>query len=55
MWGKPMLDESAEAAQKKDEKRYRENAKEKRKKTEEAAQAEEWAFESMQRCLVKGQ
>ena len=40
---------------KQDEKRYRDNAKEKRRKKAEAAQAEEWAFESMQRCLVEGQ
>ena len=56
IWGMPLLErggttplerhESAEAAQKKDEKRYRDSAKEKRKKTAEAAQAEESAFES---------
>ena len=57
LWGMPLLErggttplerqERAEAAQKKDEKRYRENAKEKLTKTAEAAQAEEWAVESM--------
>ena len=47
--------ESAEAAKKKDEKRYRENAKEKRKKKAEAAQAEEQAFDSKHPCLVEGQ
>jgi hypothetical protein len=51
----PEQREREEAARKKDEKRYRDNAKEKRKKTAEAAQADEWAFESMQRCLVEGQ
>jgi len=50
----PEQREREEAARKEDEKRYRDNAKEKRKKAAEAAQADEWAFESMQRCLVEG-
>ena len=50
----PERRESAEAAKKQDEKRYRENAKEKRKKTAEAAQADERAFDSNLKCLVEG-
>ena len=43
--------EVAEAANKKDDKRYRENAKAKRRKKAEVAQADEQAFDSKQRCL----
>ena len=46
--------ESAEAAKKQDEKRCMDNAKEKRKKKAEAAQAEEQELDSKQRCLVEG-
>ena len=50
----PEQRESAEAAEKQDEKRYRENAKEKRKKKADAAQAGERAFSGKLNCLVEG-
>ena len=45
--------ENAEAAKKKDDKRYRENANEKRRKKAEVAQAHKQAFDSKQRRLEK--
>ena len=65
MWSSPWLEregilpperrESVEASKKQDEKRYRDNAKEKRKKKAEAAQVEEQALDRKQRCLVEGE
>ena len=48
------LKEKAAAGKKKNDKRYRENAKENRRKKAEAAQAEEQALDRKQRCLVEG-
>ena len=50
----PEQREREEAAKKQDDKRYRENAKEKRKKMADAAQAGERAFSSKLNCLVEG-
>ena len=47
--------ENAAAVKKKDDKRYRENAKENRKTKAEAAQAEDQVFDRNQRRLVEGQ
>ena len=50
----PEQREREEAAKKQDDKRYRENAKEKRKKMADAAQAGERAFSSKLNCLMEG-
>ena len=52
-WSSERIPENAEATKKKNDKRYRENAKEKRRKKAEVAQAGEQALDRKQRCLVE--